>query len=67
MKKTWRNGDTVIRISDIVAVSIDANAPKTVLIYVRGIATIFSFECSSVKVAIGLVDELQQLIEETPE
>lgn len=67
MKKTWRNGDVVIRISDISAVSIPAENQRQINIYVRGCTASFVFNCESCKHAESVLDNLQKLIEESPE
>ena len=66
MKKTWRNGDVVIRISDIVAVTIPEDNAKMVTVYTKHPKATFSFRFTTAKTAEALLDEFEKIIEDSP-
>lgn len=63
MAKTIRNGNVVIRVSDIVAVHIPAIEPFVVEICTRYPLSPLRFTCSSREEAIQYLNDLQKEIE----
>lgn len=62
MSKIYRNGDVVIRVSEIAAVSINDEDKKVVRVHIRAIDTVIGFRCKTEQEAKVLLDEIQDII-----
>ena len=62
MSKIYRNGNVVIRVSDIAAVSINDVDKKVVRVYIRANDTVIGFRCNTKQEAKVLLDEIQDII-----
>ena len=66
MSKIHRNGDVIIRVSDIVAAHIPSDDPLAVEICTRYALSSFRFHCTSEESAKSYINELQNLMLNDP-
>lgn len=64
MAKIHRNGNVIIRVSDIVAAHIPSDATDVVEICTRCSIANFRFKCKNEQEANSYIDELQKMIED---
>ena len=62
MAKTFRNGDTVIRLDKILAVCIEDSEDKVVKVILNKLVT-FSFHCKTHEEATELLNTIQNGLE----
>lgn len=62
MTKIYKNGDTVIRVSEISAVCIPEDNPRAVKVFLRATNTIFQFQCNSIKEALDVLENIKNII-----
>ena len=64
MAKIHRNGNVIIRVSDIVAAHIPSDETDVVEICTRYSIANFRFKCKNEQGANGYIDQLQKMMED---
>ena len=64
MSKVHRNGNVIIRVSDIVAAHIPSDETDVVEICTRYALANFRFKCKTEQEANGYIDQLQKMMED---
>ena len=64
MSKVHRNGNVIIRVSDIIAAHIPSDETDVVEICTRYALANFRFKCKTPEEANGYIDQLQKMMED---